>query len=98
MAIPVLAAIFYVACGGGDGPDLPPCISVSDCPADNRCINNICFPPGVDAGLIDYDAGPSEMDAGDAEDAGVPPGDDAGVPPGDDAGMSMDAATSGSAP
>lgn len=73
LAIVVTAVALYVACGGSDMEPLPPCISVSDCPESHRCINNVCVPPGVDAGNGTMDAGNGGTDAGeDPEDAHVP--------------------------
>jgi hypothetical protein len=91
LSLCVSSVVFYVACGGGEGPSLPPCVSVSDCPPDNRCINNVCVPPGVDAGPAGMDAGPGGTDAGGGMDASSPT--DADVPV--DAFIPTDAPMSG---
>jgi hypothetical protein len=76
LSLCVSAVVFYVACGGNEGPTLPPCVSASDCPAEHRCINNVCVPPGVDGGPTPMDSGTrdasSPVDANTPVDAFVP--------------------------
>ena len=91
-----VSGIFYVACDGGtEEPDT--CLSSSDCPVGERCINNECVPSAEDAGGHAVDAGGDAMDAGgDAMDAGDAPTDAGGA--GVDASDGTDSGPSDSGP